>query len=426
MPEDNGVPHHSFDSAQPTSPFVGRADVIARIHQHLTSAAVSCAFTVVGRRRAGQTALLEHIRRRFDDTFVWAFPDMAAATDERRWLAALYQAGKDAASARGLSVHRLPRWPDEKSAAEQRVWLTETGLPELFELIRPHRRLVWVVDGVEPLAEAVARGEHPADLGAWMSGMIGPQLGMVFAAHLDQEGALVRLAPLVQPDYTARLLALTLQETGDLLNMGRDGADPELVAALYALTGGLPEWTLKAALAVHAQSHGEAYRVDHLRAVRPALAAEAAPYFKQVWENLNADEQAVVAALAYQHFERPDAPLRGEDVEAWLADSDYPLDLTAVYAVLRRLDFVEVVDNTPNQVRVRAGLFESWVRERVKPEQLRKSGGSAGTRPPDPATVRGLAILLLILLAALIIAAAINQQPSAGPSDVVPTVTLGQ
>lgn len=425
MPEDSGAPHHAFDPGQPVSPFVGRADVIARIHQHLTSAAVSCAFTIVGRRRAGRTALLEHIRHRFDDTFVWAFPDMAAVTDERRWLAALYQAGKDAASARGLSVHRLPRWPDEKPADEQRAWLTGTGLPELFELIRPQRRLVWVIDGVEPLAEAVARGEHPADLGAWMSQLIGPQLGMIFTAHLDQEGALVRLAPLVQPDYIARLLALTLHETGDLLNMGRDAADPELVTTLHGLTGGLPEWTLKAALAVHAQSHGEAYRVEHLRTVRPALAAEAAPYFKQVWEHLSGDEQAVVAALAYLRFERPDAALRGEDVEAWLADSDYPLDLTAVYAVLRRLDFVEVIDNTPNQVRMRAGLFESWVRERIKPAQLRKAGGAIEARPPDPATVRGLAILLLVLLAALLIAAAVNQ-PSTGPGEVVPTVTLGR
>ena len=137
-----------------------------------------------------------------------------------------------------------------------------------------------------------------------------------------------------------------------------------MAAQLYALTGGLPELALNAAAAVHEVSHGEAYSPVHLRQARPTLAAEAAPYFRMLWDNLSADEQAVLTALAYLRFDRPDAALRAEDVEAWLADSDYPLDLTAIFSVLRRLEFVDVVSGPNVNVRIRAGLFESWIARR--------------------------------------------------------------
>ena len=138
---DTYAQDNPFSPAQSAPPFAGRAEELARLHQHLTSAAVPHAMTLLGRRRSGRSAFIASARRKFDESFVWATPDAGAITDESSWLRALYQCSKDAASARGLSVHRLPRWPDEKNHAEQRVWLQDTGLPELYQLIRPHRRL---------------------------------------------------------------------------------------------------------------------------------------------------------------------------------------------------------------------------------------------------------------------------------------------
>lgn len=424
MAEDSRAPHNPFDPSQLTPPFAGRADQLARLHQHLTSAAVPHALTLLGRRRSGRTAFIDAARRRFDETFVWALPDIEAAGDETSWLRALFQSGKDAASARGLAVHRLPRFPDEKTPTEQREWLAETGLPELYQLIRPHRRLVWVVDGAEPLAEAVARGSQPDDLGAWMAGLLGGQLGMVLTAHVDNEQTLARLAPLTDPAATLRLAALTEAETAELLTFGRDDADSAMAAQLHSLTGGLPALTLAGAAAVHDASRGESYTPAHLRQVRPALAADAAPYFRTVWENLSADEQAVLTAIAYLRFEQPSATLRAEDVDAWLANSDYPLDLTTVFSVLRRLEFVDMVSGPNVNVRIRAGLFESWIRETVRPEHLRRMTMEVPALAADQRTLRYGAIALAAVLVVLVLIV-VSGQPAPPATDIVPTVTLG-
>ncbi|MBK8138692.1 MAG: hypothetical protein IPK52_23250 [Chloroflexi bacterium] len=425
LPGESSEAGNPFSTTQPAPPFAGRSELLARLHQHLTSAAVPHALTLLGRRRSGRTAFIEAARRRFDESFVWATPDLGAVGDDSAWLHALYQSGKDAASARGLSVHRLPRWPDEKTPSEQRAWLQDSGLPELFQLIRPHRRLIWVVDGAEPLAEAVARGTLQADLGEWMTGLVGTQLGILFTAHVDNEASLARLTPLVNPSNTFRLGALNEEETAELLAFGRGDPEETMAKQVHALTGGLPELALKSAAAVHEVSKGEAYSPAHLKQVRAGLAAEAAPYFRSLWENLSADEQAVMTALAYLRFERPAAALNAEDVEARLADSDYPLDLTAIFAVLRRLEFVDIVSGTHKDVSIRAGLFESWIRETVKPEHLRRMTIEMPAAAVDPQVARYGVIVLLVVLAILLIIAA-SGQPAPGNNDViVPTVTLG-
>lgn len=424
MSDQPPAPHNPFDPNQSAPPFAGRAEQLARLHQHLTSAAVPHALTLLGRRRSGRTAFIDAARRRFDESFVWAAPDVMSAADESAFILALYQSGKDAASARGLAVHRLPRFPDEKTPEEQRVWLAETGLPELYQLIRPHRRLIWVIDGAEPLAEAVARGNLPVDFGTWLGSLFGPQLGMLLTGHVDNETALTRLAPLVDPSATIRIGTLTEAETAELLAFGRDAPDPATAAQLYALTGGLPELAVNAAAAVHDVSRGEAYSPAHLRQVRPTLSAASSAYFRGLWDNLSADEQAVLTALAYLRFDRPDASLRAEDVEAWLADSDYPLDLTAIFSVLRRLEFVDVVSGPHVNVRIRAGLFESWIRETVKPEHLRRRTMEVPAAPVDPRLAR-YGVIALVALLVILLLIALSGQPGPAPTDLVPTVTLG-
>lgn len=418
--------HNPFDSTQPVPPFAGRAEQFARLHQHLTSAAVPHALTLLGRRHSGRTAFIEAARRRFNESFVWTTPDTAALGSHSQWLAALYQAGKDAASVRGLSVHRLPRWPDEKPAAEQRTWLAEVGLPELYQLIRPHRRLIFVMDGVVPLAAAVEKGILPDDTGAWLSSIIGPQLGFVFTDHIDNEQQLARLSPLIDAETTLRLGALSESEIKELLDVGRGDFEESLPAQLHRLTGGLPEMTLAAAAAIHEISRGEAYNGGHLKQARPALTAASIAYFRELWGNLTADEQAALTALAYLRFARPDAVINAEDVEAWLADSDYPLDLTAIFSVLRRLEFLEIVRGTHKDIIIRAGLFESYIRDTVKPESLRRGGGRTAFAAIDPLLLRYGVGVLAALLVLLVIFALVNTPGGDAADAIVPTLALGQ
>jgi len=414
-----------FDPAQPTPPFAGRDALFARVHQHLTGAPVTHALLFLGRRRSGRTAFLRALRTRLDDSFIGLdltlTPSVLASESAFWWM--VWESGKLAAAGRGLSVHRLPHWPDDKSSSDQRKWLIERGLPELYQLIRPHRRLVLMIDNAEPLADAVIRGDLPPDFGEAIGRMFGPQLGMILSGHLDAEARLRHLAPLIDPDFTVRLTALTLEGVTDLLSSGRDRSEAGFAAALHRASGGAPELTLRAAALIHDISRGEYYRAEHIRAVMSDLLLWARPGFTLLWENLTTDEQAVLTALAYLRFDQPDKPIQAEQLEAWLADTEYPLDLTAIFSLLRRLEFVEIIDHAHRDVRIRSGVFEQWVRETVRPNHLRRVSASSASAQIDPKIVRyaliGLGVLLLILLAAILLST------PGGGGEAISTVVFG-
>lgn len=421
----NSASANPFDPTQPTPPFAGRDALFARVHQHLTGAPVTQALLILGRRRSGRTAFLRAIRHQVDDSFIWVDLNLTSSTlvsESGFWLM-LWENCKAAAATRGLSIHRLPHWPDDKRATDQRIWLIERGLPELYQLIRPHRRLVMVIDNAEPLADAVARGDLPSDFAAACGKMFSPQLGLILTAHLDAESRMNKLSPLVDPAFTVRLNALTIEGVAQLLTAGRDGAETGYTEALYHLTGGAPELTLRAAALVHDLSRGEYYRAEHLRASMPDLLLWAKPGFALLWENLTADEQAVLTALAYLRFAQPDKPILAEQIESWLTDTEYPLDLTAIFSLLRRLEFVEIIDHAHRDVKIRAGAFEQWIRETMRPDHLRLTETPISAAPIDPKIIRyaliGLVILLMILLAAIALSSPNDI------SDAVPTVVLG-
>jgi hypothetical protein len=425
MPATSANP---FDPSQPEPPLAGRDALFARVHQHLTGAPVTRALLIVGRRRSGRTTVLRALRTRFDDSFVWADLGFkpSALTSEAAFWQVLWEAAKDAAAARGLSVHRLPPWPDDKPLGALRTWLASRALPEFYQLIRPHRRLVWVLDNAEPLADAVTRGDLPADLGAAVAALLGPQLGLLLTAHLDAETHLYSaLSPVVAPDDTVRLSALSLDDVRTLLAYGRDGAEPEFDRVLYQAAGGAPELTLRAAALVHDYSRGEYYQAAHLHAVTPDLLLWARPGFGLMWENLTGDEQAVLTALAHLRFDHPEKPVQAEHIELWLADTEYPLDLTAIFSVLRRLDFIEVVQHAHHDVRARAGLFEQWIRETVRRDHLRRVLPPASAPLIDPRVARygliGLGTLVTVLLLALLLGTPSDDLP---PQEPIPTVVL--
>lgn len=417
-----------FDPSQPEPPLAGRDALFARVHQHLTGAPVTRALLIVGRRRSGRTTFLRALRTRLDDSFVWADLGLkpSALTSEAALWRVLWEAAKEAAAGRGLSVYRLPPWPDDKPLAALRTWLAQRALPEFYQLIRPHRRLVWVLDNAEPLADAVMRGDLPADLGAAVAGLLGPQLGLLLTAHLDAEIRLHQtLSPLVTPEDTIRIGALSLDDVRVLLAHGRDGAEPGFDRVLYQATGGAPELTLRAAALVHDYSRGEYYQAAHLQAITPDLLLWARPGFGLMWENLTGDEQAVLTALAHLRFDHPEKPVQAEHIELWLADTEYPLDLTTIFSVLRRLEFVEVVQHAHHDVRASAGLFEQWIRETVRRDHLRRVLPPAAGPWLDPRWVRygliGLGTLVVVLLMALLLGMPIDESAF---QDGVPTVVL--
>jgi hypothetical protein len=236
---------------------------------------------------------------------------------------------------------------------------------------------------------------------------------------------MANLAPLTQAESTLRLSAFSSAEVEQLLTHGRGGSESGYALALHRMTGGAPELTLRAAALAHDYARGNYYKTEHLRAITPDLLLWARPGFGLLWDNLTADEQVVMVALAHLHYAQPDKPIAAEQVEAWLTDSEYPLDLTAIFSVLRRLEFFELVDHAHRDVRIRAEVFEQWVRETVRRDHLRRA---APTPPPDslpsPRTTRLWLIVLGVVVGLLLLLIALGA-PSPVTPDPLPTVVLG-
>ncbi len=408
------------DFPAPRDPFAARDDALARIHQHLTTESHPQALVFVGRAACGKTALLRAFDTVFDPLNVWGlYIDLKTAPlhDESAWLRLLFTRAYDAALAHGFSAERLPTLPD--SVDDLRAWLTETGYPELFRVIRAARRIVYLLDNADALLDALARGTLPATHPAYLQSLLGSQCAMILTVPLADEARLSALAPLVGDATPFRLRHFdTTQVAQVVAAVTNQPLDKTLGQEVAQLSGGQPMLTRY--IAEHL-ARGEA-----LPAAADAVYTQALGFFRQQWDSLNENERRTLSAMAALTYANPLTTFTASALEAWLADSDAPLDLTAVNVALRGLEYHEIIAPTSQGVTLRGELLRRWliayarhpsavvVRPRARPASLPES------------VPRVLWILLAVgtVLALLVILLAIASLSAGSGAQVVPTVVL--
>jgi len=409
------------DSPAPRDPFAARDDALARMHQHLTTEPHPQALVFVGRAACGKTALLRAFDAAFDPLNVWGlYIDLHAAPlhDESAWLRLLFTRAYDAALAHGFSAERLPTLPD--SNIDMRAWLTETGYPELFHVIRAARRIVYLLDNADALLDALAHGTLPANHPAYLHSLLSPQCAMILTAPLADEERLSALAPLVGEAAPFRLRHFdptqAAQVVSAVMNQPIDAALGQEVARV---SGGQPMLTR------HIAEH--LVRGEALPAAADAVYAQAVGFFRQQWDTLNENERRTLSAMAALTYANPLAMLTAPALEAWLADGDAPLDLTAVNAALRGLEYHEIIAPTSQGVTLRGELLRRWlIAYARRPAAVITRPRARPASPPAESVPRVLWILLAVgtVLALLIIMLAVASLSGGDSAQVVPTVVL--
>lgn len=407
----------------PRDPFAARDDALARMHQHLVAESNPQALLFVGRKACGKTALLHAFDSAFDPLNVWGlYIDLRAAPlhDEDAWLRLLFTRAHEAALEHGFSAERLPTLPD--SLDDVRAWLMQTGYPELFHVIRAARRIVYLLDNVDALLDVITRGTLPADHLAFLSGLLNAQCSMILTAPLADEDRLSQLAPLVTTVAPFRLSHFNTAQTAHLLAaVTGQPADETRAQAVEKAAGGQPMLTRRIADAL-------ARGLD-LNAALDHVYLEQTPFFRQQWDALNENERRVLSAAAAMTYANPLVQLNAATLEAWLTDSDLPLDLTAVNAALRSLDYHEIVASAPHGVALRGDLLRRWLLEYARrpasvvkrPAALRSVSASVPQRVPR--LVWALVFVGTLLLILLIVLAVASITGGAG-IEIVPTVEL--
>lgn len=423
-----------YDPDSPAGPFAGREAVLARLHQRLVDPVDGRAGAFTGRRRSGKSALLHQAIARFDDTLVGVYLPLHRLDlhTEAGWLLAL-------SSAIIERVAHLPTSTPLPDTAADRAAFVEDFLPGIFRVIRARRRLALLLDDADRLLDAVAAGQLPNDTFAFLQTLIGPQVGigvMIAASHEDRLDA---LAPLVDTADVQRLTNLPLEAVAEALVQPARGyyaVDDETVGAVYAATGGEP-WL------VHHFGHlffkemqsrhnglGAARRLTPaaVRAAIPTVYAAVESSFRQAWSLLTRDERLVLTAMSSLMYNNPLGVIDVDKIEAWLVETDYPMDPTAIKAAMRGLEYAEIVDGSAANLRIASGLMQKWLLENSQLGPLNAPPSPRATQTvgallnPRGRALRLLVVILLLLLAAAaLIRLDTDNDPDRAP---VPTITL--
>ncbi|MBZ0295423.1 MAG: ATP-binding protein [Anaerolineae bacterium] len=410
----------SDDDSTP-APFAGRQAAFARLHQYLEEPTSHHALAFLGQHRGGKTALLRRFDTVYDPTFMGVhFPlrQSKHASEAELWTA-LVRASERTLAERDLTLTRLPMLPDSND--NLRDWLDQNWLPEVWTAIRPHRRLVWLLDDGHLLIDRL-----PPSVFASLHDLLNrhPQLKIVLTASLEDETSLPTMDPLVDLAQVFRLTHLSQDETAWLL---QEPAKPLYTVSdsaaheVYRATGGQPQLTQRFGYHIYNTWESDpshtTITLEDVKALLHTMMQESRSDFLDLWQQSTPVERRVLTALSRLIYTDPLNPVDHQALMAWMIDSDNPLDSAAVNAGLRSLDYREIVRQEQGKITLTMGLMQLWLLDTTPME----------SQPAPDSTSRRRQLALVLLLVLLIVALlAISQLsgPEVAATPALPTATL--
>jgi hypothetical protein len=357
-------------------PFAGRQDALARTYRQMHDSAphASRALCFVGRRHGGKTALLLAASAAFRDSVACApvFLSETPPLSEPDIILTLAQATTEALIASGARVSRLNELPPLEAEAgdDSRAWLVEHFLPLTFSLLRG-RRLALLLDDADHVLNALRTGTLPADILSFLRDLtrMFPLLGFVLTLDAEYEPEIDAFSPLIGLHDTMRLTALAPEETRWLLQQparGRYTVPDEAAALVHKATGGAPALVQHFGFQLYQRWEREPARstvsLEDIRALTPALYQYGEPDFRDEWLRLSPNEKRVFSAVGQVLYSDPLHRVEPKAIERYLAEAAQPLDLTAIHAALRGLEYAEQPD-----AGLAAGEWPTPARRRTSP-----------------------------------------------------------
>lgn len=374
---------------------VGRDSVYARLQQHILDPSQRRAIVYTGHTGIGKTTLLRHFSAVFDDPFLSIYTALSdeAFDTSHAILQHLIDAILRLLAHGNYSLSRLPDF-DEASDMPLDDWFKDTFLPDVFSIIRPHRRIIWLVDDAQRLQ---VLGEDT--LLYWHNILSAyNQFTIVMTLHTDYEAVLPKLEPLVSTVHAERLHRLSRDNSIDLIRYYATGANDEIVKAIFKATGGHPQFLnyYGTALRTYWSEYGDSEAFE--RAKVDAYQASRTD-FRELWRKLTRDERLVLTAIASLIYDDPLHAVTPKQIEQWLVETDYLLDIVTINSALRGLDYRDIVkQQVGKNIELTMSLMQQWLLE-----QARLDNAVQEQRGQLPVRLVIIAVVIIVILIALVL-----------------------
>jgi hypothetical protein len=456
-------PYHDGDRARLSfAPFAGRQAIMTRAAALLAEPGRANGLLVLGAPAMGKSALLAALAASLPDPFVPVTVSLRTLTDalppgvyldEARLFPAIAAAVQSALIDRAFTLSRLDQI--DPPGDDPRGWLELVFLPPIFGALRLNRPMVWLIDDAHLLIDAIRAGVLPADLFAWLSGMLGRarRIHLILTADDAVERDQARFAPLVGMNDVVRLPPLDSDDLRWLFSAPIEGMftlSEAGMSAAIALCGGFPAFAQRLGwnLVERWRSAPEITTLGarEVGGAQPGVFLRSEDEIIAAWDRLTVNERLVLGALAGLHYDDPLRRANAEAIQRWLASGDSPLDVTTVSTALRALEYRFWITLASDGAALRSGLHLTWLlnsapaRARLRapvdaPPSRRPRRFARGAAPDDddapppmPPAWRRLIRLLVIVFVLVLIANLLVLLVSGGltpdPSGVPATATL--
>lgn len=430
--------------------FAGRKMAFSRLYHQLTDPARQHALVILGGRHVGKTTFLYAFDSTFSDSFVCVYVPLREISldSTTELMLGMAQAATAELIDREFTLSRLN---DMEPPGEQpRTWFTKAFLPTILNTIRASRQLVFLLDDAERLIPAIRGGLLPEDTFAFFHNLMThfDQIGFALTFDTENEHDIPSLEPLVTLNDVYRLTNLDEADTRWLLQdpvQGSYTVPDDAAAAVYRATGGAPalveqfgyqlfrRWQLQPEINV--------VTTADIQAMTPKIYSYAEDDYRYLWSRLTLNERLVLTAISGLVYNDPLGRVDPASIEAWLVETDYPMDVTSINAALRSLEYREVVQPAPDGLRLSADMLQTWLlenarlNERAAPLQAPNTGVSAppptwnddappSRRRPRLLTLLAAAVIIGIILAAIVLVVISNTPIGENLLNPPPTVTL--
>lgn len=433
MPENESLFANPYRPAEDEesilAPFAGRQKAFEHLYQRLTDPTSAGVSTILGRRDIGKTALLRHFSAYFDESFVPVYLPLKNQNvrSEGDWLNIVALNMMQALSNKDFSMNKLPRQNAED--ADMRRWMANEYLPETFDLIKG-RRLVWLLDDTGSLIQWTKAGKLPTDHFGYLDGLVKQyrNLGIIMAMDSRYEMLIPSMSPLVSVTDVYRLANLTEDETRALIQQPIQNefrVNDEAATSIFNATGGQPRLAQRFGAALYdyhqvTDTPRTILTAEDVKNVTNTVQQQSAADFQKTWDETAQNERLILTGITRLMYDDPLTPVTVSALSNWLVESDFPLDLTAINAAIRSLEYDEQIENGKGGIHLRSSLMQTWL--------LQHAELQSATKPLAAIRRRGLiagAILLLIVIGVL--AFVVSQQRPNEPvvgSTLQPTLTL--
>jgi hypothetical protein len=212
----------------------------------------------------------------------------------------------------------------------------------------------------------------------------------------------------------------------DLYTLTDDAIDE-----VHRLTGGQPALVQRFGFYLFQRRSAQLVTIADVRALTPMVYQAIQAQFSALWDALTEGERVILSAMSSLLYADPLRNLDSQMVSAWLVETDYPTDETAINAAIRSLEYRELLLLTGDdltEVRFSAGLLERWLVENARTYLIE----TARTMPTAISTplssnrrmMIGLAAAVILVLVLIVLLSVNPPGRSTTTTPPLPTVTL--